>query len=311
MTDIAKATRARLAEVVDPKPLLRLKETAKSPDGSVKRLWATKDDLLVESVLIPEKDHATLCLSSQAGCRLGCRFCATGALGFKRDLTRGEILSQALLAKGQEPFEAKPTNLVFMGMGEPLLNLGAVLGALEILTSPKHLAISGRRVSISTVGIPAAIQRLGQSPLNFGLTVSLGAPTNPLRDQLMPINREHPLEALKAALAAYPLRRGRRITVAYVLLKGVNDSQSEALALSRYLSGLKTKINLIPFNPWPGAPFERPGEEAIEKFRRTLAEKNHTVIVRWSKGLEVGAACGQLAGQKAKRRDPAETLATP
>jgi 23S rRNA (adenine2503-C2)-methyltransferase len=298
MTDIATATRARLAQVAELAPRLTLLETARASDQTRKILWAAEDGARLESVLIPEKDHLTLCLSCQVGCRLGCRFCRTGDLGFQRDLSQGEILSQILGARKLLGPAERLTNLVFMGMGEPLLNLKEVTRSLALITSPQGLAMAGKHLSLSTVGVIPGLYRLAESQLNFGLTISLGAPTDEIRDQIMPINRQYPLADLKKALAAFPLRKGRRLTIAYILLKGVNDSPREALALSRYLTGLKTKINLIPFNPWPGAPFERPDLATIELFWRTLRDKHHTVIIRWSKGADVAGACGQLAGQR-------------
>ncbi|MDR1871184.1 MAG: 23S rRNA (adenine(2503)-C(2))-methyltransferase RlmN [Deltaproteobacteria bacterium] len=297
MTDISQRARDLIKERADIAPLLSPLEIVKAPDLTRKILWLAPDGQKFESVLIPQNDHLTLCLSTQVGCQMGCQFCRTGEMGYVRDLSPGEILGQILGVKKLLTAKERLTNLVFMGMGEPLLNLEPVTKSLAIISSPDYLALAGKRISISTVGIVPGIEALGQSSLDFGLTVSLGAPTDELRDQLMPINRKYPLAALKKALAAYPLKRGRRLTIAYILLKGINDGPSEALALSRYLAGLKTKINLIPFNPWPNSPFERPSEETIQKFWRTLYDKGHTVIVRWSKGEEIAGACGQLAGQ--------------
>jgi 23S rRNA (adenine2503-C2)-methyltransferase len=299
MTDISARSRERLAEISDIAPILKPLEIAEADDGARKILWAAPDEAKIESVIIPERDHVTLCLSTQVGCQLKCRFCRTGDLGFTRDLSQGEILGQIFGAKKLLKPEEKLTNIVFMGMGEPLLTLDSVLGALAILTSPKYLALSGKHISLSTAGLVPGLEILAKSGLDFGLTISLGAPTDELRDQIMPINQKYPLKELKKALAAYPLRKGRRLTIAYILLKGINDSPAEALSLSRYLTGLKAKINLIPFNPWPGAPFERPSEAAIQKFWQILFDKRHTVMIRWSKGGKVAGACGQLAGQKA------------
>ncbi|MDR0549542.1 MAG: 23S rRNA (adenine(2503)-C(2))-methyltransferase RlmN [Deltaproteobacteria bacterium] len=295
-TDLAKNYRERLSQIAEIGPRLTLIESAQSQDGAQKLLWRAPDGLAFESVLIPEKGHYTLCLSTQVGCALGCRFCRTGDLGLSRDLSQGEILAQVLEAKKFVPQDQKLTNIVFMGMGEPLLNLKALLNALFILNSPKYLAFAGSKISLSTVGIPKGLTALAESGHKIGLTVSLGAAQDALRDELMPINRRFPLSELKKALLAYPLKSGQRFTIAYVLLKGVNDSPTDALALSRFLADLKTKINLIPFNPWPNAPFERPDEATIQKFWRVLYDKNHTVMVRWSKGGAVAGACGQLAG---------------
>jgi 23S rRNA (adenine2503-C2)-methyltransferase len=230
------------------------------------------------------------------GCALGCLFCRTGTLGFTRDLTSGEILGQVLGARRLLRPGEKLTNLVFMGMGEPLLNPEAVLRSLHILNAPDFLALGKKRISLSTAGIVPGLESLGAGP-EIGLTVSLAAPEDELRDRLMPINRRYPLAELKKALAAWPLTRGRRLTIAYVLLKGVNDGPELAVKLSRYLTGLKVKINLIPFNPWPGAPFETPDPAAVAEFQAVLIQKGHTAPVRWSKGGGVSAACGQLAAQ--------------
>ncbi|MDL2259460.1 23S rRNA (adenine(2503)-C(2))-methyltransferase RlmN, partial [Deltaproteobacteria bacterium OttesenSCG-928-K17] len=183
------------------------------------------------------------------------------------------------------------------GMGEPLLNAQNVLKSLAVITDSDLLAFGKKHISLSTVGITPALPLLAQGP-EVGLTISLSAPDDALRDQIMPVNKKYPTGEIKKALAAWPLARGRRITIAYVLLKGVNDSPKQALALSRFLAGLKVKINLIPFNPWPGAPYEAPEVDEVEKFKSALVSKNHTVIVRWSKGGKVSAACGQLAGSR-------------
>ncbi|MDR1086146.1 MAG: 23S rRNA (adenine(2503)-C(2))-methyltransferase RlmN [Deltaproteobacteria bacterium] len=297
MTDIAAKTRARLARTYDIAPVLTPLLLTESQDQTKKIVWQLSDGTKTESVLIPERDHVTLCLSSQVGCGLGCRFCRTGDMGFKRNLTQGEILGQVFGAKKFLSPDQNLTNLVFMGMGEPLLNPESTVKSLAVLTSPKFLAFSGRHISLSTAGVVPEIYRMGALGLDFGLTVSLGAPTDELRDGLMPINRRYPLKELKRALKAYPLKKGRRITIAYVLLKDVNDGPHEALELSRFLTGLKTKINLIPFNPWSGAPYDRPKEETILKFQKILRDKYHTVIIRRSKGRDIAGACGQLAGQ--------------
>ena len=295
MTDIAKATRAKMAEHVYLKHLncLELQED----DEAKKILWELEDGQTVESVLIRERDHMTLCISSQVGCALGCRFCRTGTMGFIRNLSQGEIIGQVIGAQKLLRGNEQLTNIVFMGMGEPLLNRENVTKAIGIICDSDYLAFAKKHVSLSTVGIVPELPRLAEGP-EIGLTVSLSAPTDELRDKLMPINRKYPLKQLKEALAAWPLAHARRITVAYVLLKGVNDSPETASKLSRFLAGLKVKINLIPFNPWPGAPFEAPSFSAVNRFKEILTDKNHTVMVRWSKGGKVSAACGQLAGER-------------
>jgi 23S rRNA (adenine2503-C2)-methyltransferase len=195
--------------------------------------------------------------------------------------------------------DLKITNVVFMGMGEPLDNADNVTRALEIITSPKYLAIATKRVSLSTVGVIPQIQRLaGSGGLKGGLTISLGSANNELRSFLMPANKSWPLAELKKTLSAFPLPNGRRLTIAYVLLDSLNDSPMQARELSRFLAGLKTKINLIPFNPWPGAPFNRPSQKAIESFRDVLLDKRHSVQVRDTKGASINAACGLLVADQ-------------
>ena len=300
MTDIAKATRQKLEQAARIQPL-KIAEVAEDEEAR-KILWELEDGRTVESVLINERDHLTLCVSSQAGCALGCRFCRTGTIGFIRNLTQGEIVGQLLGAGKLAGPDSRITNLVFMGMGEPLLNRENVMKSLRIMTDPDLLAISRRHVSLSTVGVAPELPLLAQGP-DIGLTISLSAPDDRLRDLIMPINKKYPLAVLKDALAAWPLSHGRRITIAYVLLKGVNDQPEHALALSRFLTGLKVKINLIPFNPWPGAPFEAPTAAAVEAFKDILVKKRYTVIVRWSKGRKVAAACGQLSGERMTMND--------
>ncbi len=294
MTDIASAFRRRLAEELSLEPLKILQVAGDHQARKI--LWGLADGCRVESVLIGERDHLTLCLSSQVGCALGCRFCRTGTLGFTRNLSAGEILGQITGARRLVRPGENLSNLVFMGMGEPLLNRENVMRALAVICDPELMAFGKRHISLSTVGIVPQLPLLAEGP-EIGLTISLSAAQDSLRDELMPINKSYPLAELKKALAAWPLPHGRRLTIAYVLLKDVNDSPSQASELSRFLTGLKVKINLIPFNPWPGAPFEAPTLEAVEKFKEALTDKNHTVIVRWSKGREVSAACGQLAGE--------------
>ncbi len=294
MTDISKATRRKLAE---SSRLYRPAILEIAEDDEVKKiLWQLHDGRTVESVLIRERDHLTLCLSSQVGCALGCRFCCTGTMGFIRNLGQAEILGQILGARSLAGKGENLTNLVFMGMGEPLLNRANVVKSLEIITDPDLMAVGKKHISLSTVGIVPELAALAQGP-EVGLTVSLSAPNDELRSRIMPINDKYPLARLKEALRAWPLAHGRRITIAYVLLKGLNDSPALAKELSSFVSGLKAKINLIPFNPWPGAPFEAPDPETVERFKNVLVAKNHTVIVRWSKGGKVSAACGQLSGR--------------
>ncbi|MDR1491073.1 MAG: 23S rRNA (adenine(2503)-C(2))-methyltransferase RlmN [Desulfovibrio sp.] len=301
MSDLALSLRAVLqdrAEVVRPETLCR----QIAADGTVKFLLRLSDGETVESVLIPSesrtgKERFTLCLSCQVGCAMGCTFCSTGGMGFKRNMDMGEILGQVLAAgdylagiPGSPPLR----NLVFMGMGEPLLNLGEVLRSLETLNSESGLSFSPRRVTVSTCGIERGLRELGEAGLCY-LAVSLHAPTQALREKIMPAAaRAFPLERMFAALRDYPLRARERLTFEYLLLGGVNDSLAEARELARIMSGLKGKLNLIFYNPVPGSPYMSPDAEAAQRFAGFLQSKNITATMRKSKGLDIKAACGQL-----------------
>jgi 23S rRNA (adenine2503-C2)-methyltransferase len=264
-------------------------------DGTVKFLLGLSDGTCIESVIIPDEERTTLCVSSQAGCALGCAFCVTGSLGFTRNLTSGEIVGQVLAAQNylREHGEAL-TNIVFMGMGEPLLNYEQVSRALAIILSDWGLSFSWRHVTVSTAGIPEGIARLGREVL-VNLAVSLNAPDDLTRDRIMPVNRKYPLDVLMAALRAYPLKRGRRITLEYVLLKGINDTDDHARDLAQLVKGIPIKINLIPFNAFTDAPFLRPDDSRVLAFQEILISAHLNAIIRKSKGGEIAAACGQLA----------------
>ncbi len=264
-------------------------------DGTVKFLLGLSDGAFVESVIIPEEERTTLCVSSQAGCALGCAFCVTGSLGLTRNLTSGEIVGQVLVALNYlREHGGALTNIVFMGMGEPLLNYEQVSRALTIILSDWGLSFSWRHVTVSTAGIPEGIARLGREVL-VNLAVSLNAPDDPTRDRIMPVNRKYPLDVLMAALRAYPLKRGRRITLEYVLLKGINDTDDHARALARLVKGIPVKINLIPFNAFTDAPFLRPDDSRVLAFQEILISAHLNAIIRKSKGGDIAAACGQLA----------------
>ncbi len=295
MTDLSQDLRVRLARVTR----LAWMEPAhqqQAGDGTRKFLFTLADGLAVESVLIPEADHHTLCVSSQVGCRQGCAFCRTATLGFKRSLTPAEIIGQVLYARSVVEADRPLTNLVFMGMGEPLDNLDNLLKALEHILGPHGLQMSQRKVTVSTVGLADRLPRLGRAT-PAALAVSLGAADDKLRDRLMPVNRRFPLAALKAALAAYPLKPTRRITLEYVLLGGVNDRPDHARQLVRWVRGLKVKINLIPFNPFAGAAFRAPAPEDVARFQDVLVDGHLTAIIRRSRGQDIDAACGQLAAR--------------
>ncbi len=295
MTDLARPFRRELAG----KTLLsqlRLQKRQTARDGTQKFLFGLEDGLSVESVLIPEEDHYTLCLSSQVGCAQGCRFCLTATRGFSRNLTAGEMVNQILAVRALLSPGRPLTNLVFMGMGEPLANFAPLVRALTIITSPWGLGFSPRRVTVSTVGLAPPLPRLGQET-RANLTVSLNAPDDETRNFLMPANRRYPLKTLLAACRAFPLPRHRRITFAYVLLAGVNDSPAQARQLARILQGFRAKINLIPFNPDPRLPFSPPPWERVQQFQEILQQAHYTVLIRESRGQEIAAACGQLLGE--------------
>jgi len=275
---------------------LTISQVLESVDTTVKMGLSTADGLLVESVLIPMETGAfTQCMSSQAGCALGCAFCMTGTLGLARNLTAAEIVDQHLLALARFP-DRPVKNLVFMGMGEPLLNVDEVVKAIRLLQHERGRSLSPRRITVSTSGIIPGIRRLGQE-VACQLAVSLNAPTQELRVELMPISRRYPLEELMAALKEFPLPPRLRMTFEYVLLPGVNDSSAHARDLVRLLSHIRSKVNLIPFNPFPGSRFGRPSDEAVNRFLDLLASKSVLATIRRSRGSDILAACGQLAGK--------------
>jgi 23S rRNA (adenine2503-C2)-methyltransferase len=266
-------------------------------DGNVvKFVIRLADDLDVESVVIPMFRRHTLCVSSQVGCRMGCRFCRTGRMGLLRSLTTAEIVGQVFAARHQLGFDIR--NVVFMGMGEPLDNLGSVIQAIRVLTDQRGLDFARRHITVSTVGLTAGIDRLAQldgSPVN--LAVSLNAPTDEIRSRLMPINRTIPMAALRASLLGYPLARKSALFMEYVLIQGVNDRQEHAVALARYLAPMTVKLNLIPFNPTPGCGWQPASAVAYEQFHAWLVAQNVFVRRRGEKGGRIMAACGQLGGK--------------
>jgi len=296
MTDLAKAFREKLQErawvsFLDPA------EVQVSQDGTKKYLFLLDDGERIESVLLPEKDHYTLCLSTQVGCALGCKFCLTGKQGLRRNLDPSEMIDQIIGVRATLPPESKLTNLVLMGMGEPLENFQNVLRALEIIRSPTGLQFSHRRVTLSTAGVTPRMEELYSRRHFVKLAISLNASTDEQRSQLMPINRKYPLEDLLAACRRIPLANREKITFEYVLIRGVNDSEEDAQRVTQILGGIRAKINLIPFNEHPGSRFQRPLDEALQRFRQILLAKRLPAMVRQSKGLDILAACGQLGGK--------------
>ncbi len=300
MTDLSKDLRAMLTKhfYISRMPVDRI---LSSKDGTRKYLFRLDDGNTVESVLIPEKDHYTLCVSSQVGCAQGCRFCLTGQSGLVRNLTMAEITGQIWEIRKAISDPDKLTNLVFMGMGEPLANYRRLIDALAILTDSQWgMKIAHRRITVSTAGIVPRIADLGRDT-KVNLAISFNAATDAERTELMPINRKYPIADLLAACRSHPLPRGRKITIEYILFKGVNDTPDHARRLTKTLAGLKAKINLIPFNPYPGSRFERPDQKRIEAFQTVLTDKHYTAIIRYSKGLDIMAACGQLRSDEQLR----------
>lgn len=265
-----------------------------SRDGTEKFAYRLEDGCTVESVLIFEKGHWSVCVSSQAGCAMGCRFCKTAELGFTRNLSPGEIVSQVLLPIRTYP-DRRFTNVVFMGMGEPLMNYGSVVKAANILMDPAGPHISKRRLTISTCGIVPALTRL-PGDTEASIAVSLNAPDDETRSSIMPVNRRYPIDTLMAALRSLTLPNRRRITMEYVLIRGVNDSTAHARRLIKILHGIRAKVNLIPFNPWPGSDLEAPKPQDVLAFEEVLRDSPYTVMLRKEKGRDILAACGQLAG---------------
>jgi len=273
---------------------LPVQKTMAAEDGTRKYLFGLADGHSVETVLIPERNHYTLCVSSQVGCAQGCKFCLTGQGGLVRNLTSAEIISQVWEVRKQIPDPERLTNLVFMGMGEPLANYNHLVAAIEALTSTEWgMKIANRRVTVSTAGMVPRMADIGRDT-KINLAVSLNAVDDQARSDLMPINRKYPIQTLLEACRQYPLPKGRKITIEYILFRDLNDSPAHARQLVRLLAPVKAKINLIPFNPYPGSAFQRPAEKSIQAFQALLIDKHLTSVVRYSKGLDILAACGQL-----------------
>lgn len=293
MTNLSKGLREELSKtaVISYPELVR---TLVSSDGTEKLAYRLADGHVIESVLMPDKDHWSLCISSQVGCAMGCAFCCTATMGFKRNLEVAEIVSQVL-----SPLRAHPDrqirNIVFMGMGEPLLNYDNVVKSIRILTDKDGIQFSKRRITVSTCGIIPKLNSLWKDS-EAALAVSLNAPSAEIRERLMPVTKKYPFDELIEALKAYQLPNRRRITIEYVLVKGMNDRVRDARELIRILHGLKVKVNLIPFNPWPGCRLEAPDPDSVLAFEDKLKDSPFAVMLRKEKGRDIFAACGQLAG---------------
>jgi 23S rRNA (adenine2503-C2)-methyltransferase len=311
MTNLSKSLRAKLADrYVVARP--GIARDLASTDGTHKWLLRLDDAKEVECVHIPESDRGTLCVSSQVGCTLNCRFCHTGTQRLVRNLGPAEIVGQIMLARdhlGEWPTAERPTiyerelsNIVMMGMGEPLYNFENVSAALKIVMDDAGIAISRRRITLSTAGVVPLIERCG-AELGVNLAVSLHAVRNDLRDEIVPINRKYPIEELLAACRDYPgVKNSRRITFEYVMLRDVNDSDADARELVRLIAGIPAKVNLIPFNPWPGAPYDRSTDERIEAFADIVRAAGYPSPVRTPRGEDIMAACGQLKSESERPR---------
>lgn len=311
MTNLSKTLRAKLADrYVVARP--QISQDLSSNDGTHKWLLRLDDGNEVECVHIPESDRGTLCVSSQVGCTLNCRFCHTGTQRLVRNLGPAEIVGQIMLARdhlGEWPTAERPSiyerelsNIVMMGMGEPLFNYDNVAKAIQIAMDPEGFSISRRRITLSTAGVAPMIERCG-AELGVNLAISLHAVEDDLRDEIMPINRKYPLAQLLEACRRYPrASNARRITFEYVMLKGVNDSPADAKALVQLIAGIPAKINLIPFNAWPGAPYECSSPEAIDQFAAIVNKAGYSAPVRAPRGRDILAACGQLRSESVKAR---------
>jgi 23S rRNA (adenine2503-C2)-methyltransferase len=293
MTNINKDLRSQLSSHFT---IHRLKCLASevSKDNTTKYLFELGDGNRIESVLIPEKNHYTLCISSQVGCAQNCKFCFTAKNGFIRNLSMGEITAQVRDIQNSIRGPKRLTNLVFMGMGEPLANYRNLVRALTVLTNNAYgLGFANRRITVSTAGLVPKLIQLGQDT-QVNLAISLNATTDQTRSALMPINRTYPIGKLLDACRRYPVKKGRRITFEYILIKGVNDTPQDAKRLTQLLAPNRSKINLIPLNEHPGVSFQRPNDSVIQRFEEILRAANFTTIIRHSKGQDISAACGQL-----------------
>jgi 23S rRNA (adenine2503-C2)-methyltransferase len=307
MSDLSRDLRTALTEEFTlTTPTLVHRE--KSADGTEKVLLTLGDGRNIESVFIPDTPSMTFCVSTQVGCAMACAFCLTGRMGLVRNLTAGEIVGQVRVLTEALGMRDTRFNIVLMGMGEPLHNYDETMKALRILADEHGFAISPRRITLSTVGLLPALEKLAREPVMPNLAISLHAPTDAQRGDLVPINRKYGVADIIEACKRFPLKRRNRITFEYVLLAGVNDRPEDARKLARILAGVKSKVNLIPLNAAVGIPFERPSDEAINRFAQILADHHLTVSVRKSRGRDIRAACGQLIVE-GQRKSAAQQLA--
>jgi 23S rRNA (adenine2503-C2)-methyltransferase len=307
MTDLSRVLRDRLrgALTISTPEIV---ERRQSMDGTVKLVLALADGKRIESVFIPDTPAMTFCVSTQVGCAMACAFCLTGRMGLVRDLTAGEIAGQVRVLARDLQLLDRPFNIVLMGMGEPLHNYDETMKALRMLGDEHGLAVSPRRVTLSTVGLVPGIERLAEEPYMPNLAISLHGTTEAQRDLLVPANRKYGIAEVIDACRRFPLKRRNRITFEYVLLSGVNDSDEDAHRLVRLLAGLRAKVNLIPLNEAAGIPFARPSDARVDRFAQILADRHLTALVRKSRGRDIRAACGQLIVE-GQGRSPAQRLA--
>jgi 23S rRNA (adenine2503-C2)-methyltransferase len=308
MTDLSRSLRAQLAEdFVIHTP--RVVADDLSVDGTRKFVLELADSRRIEAVFIPDTPSMTFCISTQVGCAMACDFCLTGKMGLVRNLTAGEIAGQVRVLASATGMLDHPFNIVLMGMGEPLHNYDNTMKALAMLHSEHGLAVSPRRVTLSTVGIVPGLDRLAREPLMPNLAISLHATTDEQRSGLVPSNRKYSLESILDACRRFPLKSRSRITFEYVMLAGVNDTPEDARRLVKLLAGIKAKVNLIPLNPAPGIPYDRPSDERVDRFAQVLADRHITVSVRKSRGRDIRAACGQLIVEGGTRKSAAQQMA--
>jgi 23S rRNA (adenine2503-C2)-methyltransferase len=299
MSNLSRQTRTVLAERTTL-GTLEVAEVQTSRDGTRKLRLTTRDGKSIESVLIPDGDKTTQCISSQIGCAVDCQFCATAKLGLFRNLDPGEIVDQVYRAKAllaQVDPGRRISNLVYMGMGEPLHNYDNVMASLRILTSDLGAGLSQRRITVSTAGLVPRLAKLGHEDVRPNLAVSLNAPNDRIRDRIMPINKKWNIDKLLGAIREYPLEQRRRVTFEYVLLAGVNDSLDDAAQLARLLRGIRCKVNIIPWNPHPESPYQRPSAAAIDGFQNACKQRGLPTYLRTPRGDDIDAACGQLANR--------------
>ncbi len=314
VTDVAQMTdlSRRLRAMLEQDCLIRTPRVVgdeRSTDGTRKLVLELVDGRRIESVFIPDTPAMTFCISTQVGCAMACGFCLTGRMGLVRHLTAGEIVGQVRVLAAATGLLDSPFNIVLMGMGEPLHNYDQTMKALRMLHAEQGLAVSPRRVTLSTVGIVPAMRRLADEPLMPNLAISLHATTDEQRTALVPPNRKYPLAEILETCRTFPLKKRSRITFEYVMLADVNDTPEDARRLARLLAGIKAKVNLIPLNPAPGIPYARPSDERVDRFAAILAERHLTVSVRKSRGRDIRAACGQLIVEGGTAKTAAQQMA--